>query len=217
VTLYREQLQQLYCLPEWMWNDWLNDEIFIRTSEHGSAESTARIRSLFEKALADYSYKKVHKLRVNWELSLPSNSAETIRAVFEDAVNLYGLDLNKSGKIWTLYLNFETQEDSEPDLQTSRIRSIFRRRCYFPTYDMQQAFADYSAWETDKAELTKVKARYEQALAKLPDYEAVNLQFKSAQTAMEELADITKMRTFLSGMLAEWAGDNFNYIQLFFE
>jgi len=70
VTHYREQLHQLYCLPEYMWQEWLQDEIMLASTEGASDEQYSRIRQLFDRALNDYQYRKVHKMRIEWELAL---------------------------------------------------------------------------------------------------------------------------------------------------
>ena len=91
---------------------------------------------------------------------------QTLRQAFEDALGLLGLDYSKSKKFWRPYLDFEMQElqDAPPEEKpqaVSRIRSIFRRRCYFPTSELAEAWTEYEAWEQDHTELLKVKQRHD--------------------------------------------------------
>jgi hypothetical protein len=87
-----------------MWVDWLQDEIMI-ASENATEPVVQRIRALFDRALADYSYRKVHKLRIQFEMSF--DDVEAVRMACEKAVVLWGLDLHKSAKLWRIYLDFE--------------------------------------------------------------------------------------------------------------
>ena len=85
-----------------MWIEWLKDELnLIDTS---SAErDDASVIALFETALQDYHYRKVYKLYLKY---LISSAKENEDAVFEKAVSIWGVDLDKGDAFWQLYADY---------------------------------------------------------------------------------------------------------------
>ena len=59
--------------------------------------------------------------------------------------------------------------------------------------------------------------RYESALQKVSSFETLEDNYDSALESMATSGDIKKMLSLLKQDLAEIAGDNFNYVQVYFE
>jgi hypothetical protein len=96
-----------------------------------------------------------------------------VRDVHEYILQIYGLEVNRSGKFWAPYLQFELDQlftinsEEERGKQLGRIRSIYRRRVIFPTSDMLLTWKDYCKWEIDPSEVERIRDRHDQALKKL--------------------------------------------------
>ena len=88
---YRQQVQNLYCLPEEMWVEWIKDELNLMSQDE--------VLALFETALQDYHYRKVYKLYLKFIIEKQIAGD----AVFERAVKIWGLHVEKGNDIWELY------------------------------------------------------------------------------------------------------------------
>ena len=84
--------------------EWLKDEMNLR----GAEEFHQLIISLFEKALSDYHYRKVYKMYLRYliEAKIPDQGA-----VFERALRVHGLDLEKGNAIWELYAKYSEGDE----------------------------------------------------------------------------------------------------------
>lgn len=91
-----------------MWLDWLKDEIMLQ-AETG-LEGHQYIVSLFERALKDYKYFKVCKLYCQYMVDKFEQKLANIvevQDVFEQSLQVWGLDFYKSHKLWEPFLKFE--------------------------------------------------------------------------------------------------------------
>ena len=219
----RNQLHDYYCLPLDMWLEWLEDEEKIYEAGNGDVED---LLSLYERAVGDYRYYKVCRWYCKLALRLFEEGkidAQRVRDVHEFVLQIYGLDVNRSLKFWEPYLKFELgiieglQEGEEKNKQLGRIRSIYRRRVMFPTADSIITWNEYSEWEQDEAEKLRVKQRHEQASAKIEQMVGFEENFQQAFSQLESDNDIQPMLALLSEGLKVIAGDNFNYVLLYFE
>ncbi len=76
---------------------------------------------------------------------------------------------------------------------------------------------DYREWETDPSEIARIQDRHDQAQKRLDSMVNFEEKFQEAYLALESHADISGMFALLQGELPGIAGDNFNYVMLFFE
>jgi hypothetical protein len=96
-----------------------------------------------------------------------------VRQIFEELLELWGLDFNNSSKLWDLYLNFEntlskkfssSSNETEAFKSSQIIRSIYRRRLSFPHVDLDIVWNEYSKWEIDEEEKSKVEKKYKDVI-----------------------------------------------------
>lgn len=221
-----ERAHSIYCLPVEMWLDWLQiEESLVDISD---AEQVSYVLSLYDRAIKDYRYYKVCRHYCKFVLKLFTSGklpAQQVRDVFEFILQIYALEVNRSGKFWEPYLQFEqnilsTLKDPSKDelsKQIGRIRSIYRRRLILPTSDMLTTWSEYQQWETDQVELGKCQERNLQAQGKIESVVAFEEKFQAAYMEIESNANIERMIALLEGELPKIAGENFNYIMLYFE
>lgn len=72
-------------------------------------------------------------------------------------------------------------------------------------------------WEEDPSEIAKIQERHEQAEAKLDAMVNFEEKFQQAYLEMAEHETIQSMHDLLQKELPTIAGDNFNYVSLYFE
>ena len=82
-----------------MWLEWLKDEINLHEDSNGSEQLTA----LFETALTDYHYRKVYKLYLR---HLIGSKQAGKSDVFERAVRIWGLEIDKGDAMWQLFADY---------------------------------------------------------------------------------------------------------------
>ena len=89
-----------------------------------------------------------------------------IRAVFEEILEVWGLDFNNSSQIYELYLKFENQNlkkfiisenKIEYDKTIDLIRCIYRRRLSFPHIDLDLVWNEYLKYELNEDEIKIVE------------------------------------------------------------
>ena len=162
-----------------MWLDWISDEFEIIQKD--DLDKLFNFKEMYQKSISDFLYLKLCKKYLKYLITLLSEvetkgleekynfSFLIVRQVFEEILEIWGLDLNNSSKIWDLYLNFEINNSkkfssSNNDIEVSKtillIRSIYRRRLSFPHVDMDIVWIEYNKWETDDEERVKVKKKY---------------------------------------------------------
>jgi hypothetical protein len=82
----------------------------------------------------------------------PEATRERIRKYFEEYLTFWGLDVNNSGQLFDLYIDFEKanlerfkRDNDEANITdtTHRIRSIYRRRLSFPHVDLDIVWSEY--------------------------------------------------------------------------
>ena len=141
---YRQQVHGLFCLPEQMWLEWINDEINLAGQD---SAKVAEVVALFETALVDYHYRKVYKryMRFLIERKLPDQAE-----VFERALRIWGLDPSKGDALWQLYAEYEKSDER-------KVATIARRRCALPLEGSKAVFDEYAKSETDAAKLARVQ------------------------------------------------------------
>ena len=91
-----------------MWIEWLKDEMNLKSVDEGN-ESKGQIIDLSEQALSDYNYRKVYKLYLKYLISLQSSDfaiTENHVKIFERALKIWGLDLEKGDAMWQLYADY---------------------------------------------------------------------------------------------------------------
>ena len=102
-----------------------------------------------------------------------SLTTENIRKLFEEFLEVWGLDFTQSGRLWDLYLNFEfanldcfkkIKDEVNINQSLNIIRSIFRRRLSFAHIDLDIVWGEYSNWEKNESELKKVQTKYYEVL-----------------------------------------------------
>lgn len=141
----------------------------------------------------------------------------------EQVLQVYGLDVNRSHKFWEPYLKFELSilegmaESEERGKQIARVRSIYRRRVMFPTSDSLITWNEYCEWERDEAEKLRVEQRHKQASEKIDTMVTFEERFQEAFGELEAQSDIAPMLSLLGVDLQTIAGENFNYLLLYFE
>ena len=119
-----------------------------------------------------------------------------MRDVFEHILQIYGLEVNRSGKFWGPYIHFELDllqtidSEEERGKQRGRVRSIYRRRVIFPTSDMLLTWEDYCQWEIDPSEVERIQDRHDQALKKLDAMVNFEEKFQAAYLELDQQADI---------------------------
>ncbi len=114
-------------------------------------------------------------LKINQE-NYSSLTIENIRKLFEEFLELWGLDFTQSGKLWDMYLNFENsnmecfkkiKDQVNVNHSINIIRSIFRRRLSFPHIDLDIVWGEYVNWEKNESELEKVQIKYNEVKSNL--------------------------------------------------
>jgi hypothetical protein len=162
-----------------MWLDWISDE--FQTIPKDDFEQIFNFKDMYSKSISDFYYIKLCKKYLKYLITLLSEieskkleekysfSYVNIRQVFEELLELWGLDFNNSSKLWDLYLNFEksllkkfsaSYNEIESSKSVQLIRSIYRRRLSFPHVDLDIVWNEYSKWETDEDEKKKVEKKY---------------------------------------------------------
>jgi hypothetical protein len=92
-----------------------------------------------------------------------------LRVIFEEILEIWGLDFNHSSKIWELYLKFENinlkkffeaKNEIEYNKTIVLIRSIYRRRLSFPHVDLDLVWNEYLKFELNEEEKKKEEELY---------------------------------------------------------
>ena len=88
-----------------MWLSWLDvEERLVDTSDK---EQVAYVLSLYDLAVKDYRYYKVCRHYCKFMIKLYSSgkvSEQQVRDAFEYILQVFGLEVNRSGKFWEPYL-----------------------------------------------------------------------------------------------------------------
>ncbi len=101
----------------------------------------------------------------------PELTLSNIRKRFEEFLEFWGLDFNRSSKLWDIYCEFEIEnlklfskiQDEVNFNQTKNIiRGIYRRRLSFPHLDLDIVWNEYQAWEEEGEQIERVKVKYEE-------------------------------------------------------
>lgn len=156
-----------------MWVEWLSDELNL-----GDNRVDEQIVALFETALSDYHYRKVYKLYLKYLLGCKQRHAGTSQAkadhspVFERALRIWGLDIEKGNSMWQLYADLVS---SEPH----KLASVTRRRCAQAIEGSSDIFKKYIASETDSDKATRTRAKHEASLATLVKLKEFDAEFES--------------------------------------
>jgi hypothetical protein len=82
---------------------------------------------------------------------------------------------------------------------------------------MLLTWKEYTEWEKDPNEIARVQERNAQAQAKIDGMVNFEEKFQSAYIELDTNSNIEPMIKLLSNELQEIAGENFNYIMLYFE
>jgi hypothetical protein len=151
-----------------MWLDWISDE--FQTVPKDDFDKIFEFRDMYKKSISDFLYLKLCKKYLKYLITM-LNEIESkkmeekydftylnVRHTFEEILEIWGLDLNNSSKIWDLFLTFEslnykkisTINEAEATKVLLLIRSIFRRRLSFPHVDLDIVWQEYTKWESDE-------------------------------------------------------------------
>jgi hypothetical protein len=189
-----------------MWLEWLEDEEKLLEAD----EDPEALLALYDRAIGDYRYFKVCRRFCKLVLRLYQEgraTAQRVREVHEQVLQIYGLDVNRSLKFWEPYLKFELgileglPESEERGKQIGRVRSIYRRRVMFPTSDSLLTWNEYCEWEQDEGEKLRVQQRHEQASEKIDTMVTFEERFQEAFGELESNSDIAPMLNLLGADL----------------
>lgn len=163
-----------------MWLDWISDEFQALPKE--DFDKMFEFKDMYRKSISDFLYLKICKKYLKYMMALLTEieskkieekyqfNFQTVRHAFEEILEIWGLDFNKSSKIWDLYMKFETRNfkrfNGTNDVEASKtfnlIRSIFRRRLSFPHVDLDIVWQEYSKWESEEEEKIKIEKKYKE-------------------------------------------------------
>ena len=138
-----------------MWVEWLTDEINLKGPEE-------EIAALFETALSNYHYRKVYKLYLKH--LMVSGAEEDHSPIFERALKVWGLDVEKGNAMWELYAQYAVSKSSYSNSSDQiKLLSITRRRCTQPILGSKEVFCAYIPSETDQVKADRTRAKHEAA------------------------------------------------------
>jgi hypothetical protein len=140
------------------------------------------VTRLFTRACDDYLSVPLWLRRCDWAYEVllerhenPSRSQyESVRALYESAINSCGLHFKQGQEVWLAFIAFEKKllsvesssstsnnnnanlsaeekkrEETEQQQQLTRIRNLYKRMLSVPLEKLESLFADYEKWESE--------------------------------------------------------------------
>ena len=86
--------------------------------------------------------------------------AEVSVAIFERALKIWGLDLDKGDAMWQLYADYYSSD-------AQKLAGVTRRRCAQAIRGSQEIFDSYAKSEKDAEKLERTQTKHEASLPKL--------------------------------------------------
>ncbi|KAG0166044.1 Splicing factor [Apophysomyces sp. BC1034] len=177
LEIAREQMHEVYPLPESMWIDWINDTL----KEADTEEGEQKLRQLYDKADNDYLSIDIWKSYVDFILKKfhsqfggddegmkdESEAESLIEEVREDllkAVRAANYHVARSHEIWNAYAGFESEvlERFKNPVQLARVKQCYLDRLNSLHIACEDTFSAYSQfvsnWDNSNYETNMVGA-----------------------------------------------------------
>ena len=214
----RLAFSEMFPLTEDMWLEWISDEGRLAVSD----TEQAKVTTLYERAVADYSTPKLwesymghcqkrFKEREEGDPSKAKLLADA-RSVAERAVCMAGSHFTEGQRLWELQRAFELEilaamkeddgtlsraKSDSAQSQASRVRTCYLNQLDTPGRGAQSAWHEYKAWEQDTGILEAAQKALSVHAAQADAREALEAKI-SAASAGDAAALVAAWQTLIA-------------------